>query len=529
MYQAEIIVLLFAAVAVLAVLACKLAVPYPIVLVIGGLALSFVPRLPEVQLNPNVVFYFILPALLYPAALFTSWRDFRRNLRPILMAAIGLVLVTMVATAWIAHTILPGLPWSAAFALGAIVSPPDAVAATAIFRRLGVPHRIHAIVEGESLVNDATALVALQFAVAALVTGTFSPSYAAARFVWAAAGGIGFGLLVGMAMRWVQSHLDDPPIQVTISLVTPFIAYLPAERLHASGVLATVTAGIFLGWHSPLTMTARTRLQAYAFWETISFLLNGFVFIVIGLQLPRILRALSVEALTGPIISAIIISAAVILVRFAWTIPAVYLGRLLLPAGARRSRDPISSWQYIAIFGWAGMRGVVSLAAAFALPIALSDGRPFPGRDYILFLTFSVILTTLVLQGLTLPLLIRKLGIREDAQADEEERRARLEANKAAIDFIENARADGKFSADAVGRLRAEYDERVEQLELCAENPDDCRGEIATPQYQRLQHQALRVERKTIIRLRNERVINDNALRHIQRDLDLAEARLTGE
>jgi CPA1 family monovalent cation:H+ antiporter len=526
MYQAEIIVLLFAAVAALAVLAHKISLPYPIVLVISGLALSFVPRLPEIRLNPDIVFYFILPALLYPAALFTSWRDFRRNLWPILMAAIGLVLVTTVAIAWIAHTILPGLPWAAAFALGAIVSPPDAIAATAIIRRLGVPHRVDAIIEGESLVNDATALVALQFAVAALVTGTFSPGQAALHFIWAAAGGIGFGLLVGMVMRWVQSHLDNPPIQVTISLITPFIAYLPAERLHASGVLATVSAGVFLGWHSPLMISARTRLQAYAFWEMIAFLLNGLVFIVIGLQLPRILHALSVESLTGPIITAMIISGAVILVRFAWVIPAVSLGRLV--SRERPSGDRISAWQEIALTGWAGMRGVVSLAAAFALPIALSDGRPFPGRNYILFLTFSVVLTTLVLEGLTLPLLIRKLGIQQDLEADEEERRARLEANKAAIDFIENARANGKFSADAVGRLHAEYDERVEQLELCAESPDDCRGEIATPQYQRLQSQALRVERKTIIRLRNERVINDDALRRIQRDLDLAEARLTG-
>jgi Na+/H+ antiporter len=526
MHQAEIIVLLFAAVAALAVLAHKISLPYPIVLVISGLALSFVPRLPEVRLNPDIVFYFILPALLYPAALFTSWRDFRRNLGPILMAAIGLVLVTMVTIAWIAHTILPELPWPVAFALGAIVSPPDAVAATAIIRRLGVPHRVDAIIEGESLVNDATALVALQFAVAALVTGTFSPGHAALHFVWAAAGGIGFGLLVGMVMRWVQSHLDDPPIQVTISLITPFVAYLPAERLHASGVLATVTAGMFLGWHSPLIMSARTRLQAYAFWEMIAFLLNGFVFIVIGLQLPSILHALSVESLTGPIITAMIISGAVILVRFAWLVPAVYLGRLV--TRGRRSHDRISAWQEIALTGWAGMRGVVSLAAAFALPVALNDGRPFPGRNYILLLTFSVILTTLVLQGLTLPLLIRKLGIEQDLEADEEERRARLEANKAAIDFIENARANGKFSADAVGRLHAEYDERLEQLELCAQSPDDCRGEIATPQYQRLQRQALRVERKTIIRLRNDRVINDNALRRIQRDLDLAEARLTG-
>jgi monovalent cation/hydrogen antiporter len=526
MHQAEIIVLLFAAVAVLAVVACKLRLPYPIVLVISGLALSFVPRLPEVKLNPNTVFYFILPALVYPAALFTSWRDFRRNLRTILLLAIGLVLTTMVAVAWIAHAVVPGLPWAAAFALGAIVSPPDAIAATAIIRRLGVPHRIQAILEGESLVNDATALVTLQFAIGALVTGTFSPSYAAARFVWAAVAGIGFGLLVGVVIRWIQSHLDDPPIQITISLVTPFIAYLPAERLHASGVLATVAAGIFLGWHSPLMISARTRLQVYAFWETVMFLLNGFVFIVIGLQLPGILQTLNRESLTGAVVSAIIICAAVILVRFAWVIPAAYLPRLL--SRKLRMRDPIPSWQNIVIVSWAGMRGVVSLAAAFALPLALTDGSSFPGRDYILFFAFSVIFTTLILQGLTLPLLIRKLGITHDGEADEEERRARLEANNAAIELIEELRANGKFSPDAVARLRAEYDERVEQLQLCAENPDDCRGEIATPQYQRLQRQALRVERQTIIRLRNERVINDDALRHIQRDLDLAEARLTG-
>jgi CPA1 family monovalent cation:H+ antiporter len=526
MHQAEIIVLLFAAVAVLAVVACKLRLPYPIVLVISGLAVSFVPRLPEVRLNPEIVFYFFLPALLYPAALFTSWRDFRRNLPQILLLAIGLVLVTTVTIAWIAHAIVPALPWAAAFALGAIVSPPDAIAATAIIRRLGVPHRIEAILEGESLVNDATALVALQFAVAALMTGTFSPGYAAVRFVWASAGGIAFGLLVAVVMRWVQSHLDDPPVQITISLLTPFVAYLPAERLHASGVLATVAAGIFIGWHSPVIVGPRFRLQAFAFWEMVVFLLNGFVFIVIGLQLPGILRALNRESLIGPIISGIIISGAVILVRFAWVIPATYLPRLL--SSKLRARDPIPPWQHVAIVSWAGMRGVVSLAAAFALPLALSDGSPFPYRDYILFLAFSVILTTLVLQGLTMPLLIRKLGIAHDGQADEEERRARLEANKAAIELIGKLRASGEFSPDTVDRLRAEYDERVEQLQLCAENPDDCRGEIATPQYQRLQGEALRVERQTIIRLRNERVINDDALRRIQRDLDLAEARLTG-
>src|SRR6266487_1184186 len=382
MHQAEIIVLLLTAVGVLAVLAHKITLPYPIVLVLGGLALSFVPRLPAVNLNPDVVFYFILPAIIYPAALFTSWRDFRRNLRPILLLAIGLVLVTTVTIAWIAHAIVPALPWAAAFALGAIVSPPDAIAATAIIRRLGVPHRIEAILEGESLVNDATALVALQFAVAALLTGRFSVAHATLEFIWVAAGGIAFGLLVGVAMRWVQRHLDDPPIQITISLLTPFVAYLPAERIHVSGVLATVAAGIFLGWHSPLIVTARYRLQAFAFWEMVVFLLNGFVFIVIGLQLPGILHALSGESLIGPIVTAIIISGAVVLVRIIWVIPATYLPRLLGLANGGSARDPIPRRQQAAIVAWSGMRGVVSLAAAFALPLTLSDGKSFPGRNY---------------------------------------------------------------------------------------------------------------------------------------------------
>src|SRR5438132_2140409 len=325
MHHAEIIVLLFAAVAGLAVVARKLALPYPVVLVLAGLALSFIPHLPQVRLDPNLVFFFFLPPLIYPAALFTSWRDFRRNLRPILLLAIGLVLFTTIAIACAAHSIAPSLPWAAAFALGAIVSPPDAVVATSVIRRLSVPHRIETILEGESLVNDATALVALQFAIAALLTGSFSLGHAAIRFTWVATGGIAFGLLVGLVMRWVQSHLNDPPIQVTVSLLTPFVAYLPAERLHISGVLATVAAGIFLGWHSPLIVTARYRLQAFAFWEMVVFLLNGFVFIVIGLQLPGILHALRGESLVRLITDGLLVSAAVVLVRIAWVFPATYL------------------------------------------------------------------------------------------------------------------------------------------------------------------------------------------------------------
>ena len=527
MHQAELITLLLMAVVALVLIAQKFSIPYPVFLVLSGLGLSFIPGLPVVKLNPELVFYFFLPALLYPVALTTSWRDFRRNLRNILLLAIGLVLITTFAVGWMAHAFVPGLPWAAAFALGAIVSPPDAVAATAVVERLSVPRRIVAILEGESLVNDATALVALQFAVAALLTGSFSPTAAAFEFIWVAGGGIGFGLLLGLAIRWVHRHLDDPLIQITISLLTPFAAYLPAERLHLSGVLSTGTVGIFLGWHSPLVVSARMRLQSQAFWEMVVFLLNGFVFIVIGLQLPSILQSLSGVSFLHLAKEALAISGTVTLVRFAWVFPAAYIPRLF--SKKIREREPFPSWRNVLIVAWSGMRGVVSLAAAFALPLAVNPTTPFPGRSYILFLTFCVILTTLVFQGLTMPILIRWLGVKDDGTTDEEERLARLEANKAAIETIERAALEFGISDEIVRRLRAEYADRIEQLRLCCGGAEgDRSGEIATFDYQKLQQRALAEERRTIIRLRNEQTINDDALRRIQRDLDLAEARLTG-
>jgi monovalent cation/hydrogen antiporter len=526
MQQAEVIAILLMLMAALVVIAKKLEVPYPVMLVLGGLAVSFIPRLPEVKLDPNLVFYFFLPALLYPTALFTSWRDFRRNLRPILLLAIGLVLTTMVVVAWVAHTIVPAIPWAAAFALGAIVSPPDAIAATAVIRRLSIPHRIEAILEGESLVNDATALVALQFAVAALMTGSFSLGHASLRFVLVAAGGIAFGLLIGFLMRAVQRRLDDPPVQITVSLLTPFLAYLPAERLHVSGVLATVAAGIYLGWHSPLIVKARYRLQAFAFWEMIGFLLNGFIFIAIGLQLPGILRAMSGESLITLVSDALLICVAVVVSRIAWVIPGVYLPRLL--SKKIRTHEPKPLWQNVALVAWSGMRGVISLAAAFALPFTLPDGTPFPGRNYILFFTFCVILVTLVGQGLTLPFLIRKLGIKDDGVIDEEERSARIAANEAAIVFLENTGASNGAAPEILQRLRAEYDDRLAQLHRCAAESGNRSGGIVTLDYQRLQQDALTTERQKIIQLRNKHVISDRALRRIQRDLDLAEARLLG-
>jgi monovalent cation/hydrogen antiporter len=310
-------------------------------------------------------------------------------------------------------------------------------------------------------------------------------------------------------------------------LITPFLAYLPAERLHVSGVLATVTAGILLGWYSPLIVRARFRLQVFAFWDTVVFLLNGFVFIVIGLQLPGILRELHGESLMRLIDNALIICGVVVLVRIVWVVVVTYVPRLL--SEKLRERDPAPPWQQVALITWAGMRGVVSLAAAFALPFALPNGTPFPGRSYILFFTFCVILVTLVGQGLTLPLLIRKLDIKDDGAIDEEERGARLEANKAAIAHIEKMSTRDDVSSEVAARLRAEYDDRIGQLQRCLESVEDRSGEVATPQYQQLQQEALGIERQVIIDLRNQRVINDRALRRIQRDLDLAEARLAGD
>ena len=521
MNQAEIICTLLIVVVALAIFAKKVALPYPVLLVIGGLVLGFVPGLPAIKLEPDLVFLFLLPPLLYPAALFTSWRDFRANLSPILLLAIGLVLLTTAFVAVVAHS-LTGLPWATAFILGAIISPTDAVAATAIANRLRVPQRIVTILEGESLVNDATALVAYRFAIAAMISGTFSLSEASLRFILVALGGTGIGLSVGWLASRLQRRLDDPPVQITISLLTPFAAYIPAERLHVSGVLAVVASGLFLGWRTPQFLTSRTRLNLYVFWEMMVFLLNGLVFILIGLQLPRLLHSLSGRSLKQLFWHGALISCATIVVRIAWVFTSTNVLRLI--SASLRKRDPYPAWQNLAIVAWTGMRGVVSLAAALALPLTLSDGSPFPGRDYILFITFCVILATLVLQGLSLPVVIRRLGMVDDGLANVEERTARLKANEAALAYLREV--DSQFPPDIMDRLRAEYDDRIRQLEVCASTAGDRSDESYAPSYQRLQQDALDVERRTIIQLRDEYVINDEVLRRIQSDLDHAEARL---
>lgn len=520
----EVVLGLLAAVAALTLLARKLPVPLPILQVVGGLFLGLIPGLPHARLSPDLVFLVFLPPLLYPAALFTSWRDFWANRRPIFLLAVGLVLFTTVAVGFLAHRLIPDFPLAAGLVLGAIVSPPDAIAATAIAQRLHVPRRIVTILEGESLVNDATALVAYRFAAAAVVTGSISWGQVSSQFFVVGIGGILIGLAVGYLTAIVQKRINDPPIEITLSLLTPFAAYLPAEHLGISGVLAVVAAGLHNGWHAPEYMTSRTRLQAGPVWEMIEFLLNGFIFILIGLQLPEVLRALSGRSTAQLVWYALVMSLAVILVRILWVFPATYLPRLLFPS--IRQHDPYPSWRHVAVVAWTGMRGVVSLAAALALPMTVQDGSPFPGRDLILFLTFIVILATLVLQGLSLPAFIRGLGITGDDIAEKEETSARLKANRAALARIDEIAASEEIPAAIIERLRAEYEDRIQQLESTDHDNGQVSRGLFSSNYERISRQALRVERDTILKLRNQRVINDEVLRRIQRDIDLAEARL---
>jgi Na+/H+ antiporter len=367
----EVIMGLLVAVSALALLSRKVPVPYPILLVLGGLLLALIPGLPVVRLNPELVFLFFLPPLLYPAAIFTPWRDFRANLRPIALLAVGLVLFTTVSVGFLAHYFIPDFPLAAGFVLGAIISPPDAIAATAIAQHLRIPRRIITVLEGESLVNDATALVAFRFGVAAVVTGVFSLAHATGQFFVVGIGGILIGLLVGIVTFWIQKPIDDPPIEITLSLLTPFAAYLPAEQLGVSGVLAVVTTGLYHGWRLPEFTTSRTRLQAGPVWEMIEFLLNGFIFLLIGLQLPEVLRHLSGRSIPQLVWYAAAISIAVILIRILWVFPATYLPRLLFKS--IRRRDPFPPWQHVMLVAWTGMRGVVSLAAALALPFTTAE------------------------------------------------------------------------------------------------------------------------------------------------------------
>jgi CPA1 family monovalent cation:H+ antiporter len=519
-----ILVGLLAAAAALLAVAQLVRIPYPILLVLGGLGLGFVPGIPRIELPPDLVLVAILPPLLYGTAFFTSLRELRANMRPIALLAIGLVLTTMLAVAAVAHAIIPGLTWPSAFVLGAIVSPTDPTAATAIAQRLGLPRRLIALIEGESLVNDGTALVAYRFAVAAVVSGSFSLAAASGRFVLNVIGGIAIGLAVGLVIRRVRRRLDNPPVEITISILSGYFAYLPAQAVGVSGILAAVTVGIYMGWHTPELTTPQTRLQGSAVWEILFFVLNALLFALVGLQLPAIIDALSGIS-TGTLIRyAVIVTVVVMVARFVWIFPATYLPRLL--SRRARERDPSLTWESPTVVAWSGMRGAVSLAAALALPLTTDSGTPFPDRELIVFLTFAVILGTLVVQGLTLPRLIHLLDLEEDRLAEKEEAKARIQAAEAALARLEELMEEDWVLEDTAERLRGLYTFRRERFRSRFEPEGDRSVEDRSANYQRLRHELLEAERRTVLELRRSGRIDDDVMRRVVRDLDLEDARL---
>jgi CPA1 family monovalent cation:H+ antiporter len=506
------------------VLVPKLRVPYPILLVLGGLALGFAPGLPEIDLPPDLVLVGVLPPLLYGAAFFTSLRDLRANVRPVGLLSVGLVLLTIIVVAVVAHELV-GLPWAAAFVLGAVVSPTDPIAATAIMHRLGVPRRIVNIVEGESLVNDGTALVAYRFAVVAAVSGTFSLWDAGGSFVLNVAGGVAVGLGVGWLVRQVRRRLDFPAAEVTISLLTGYFAYIPAELLGVSAVIAAVTVGIYMGWHTPELTTAEVRLMGDSAWEIVTFVLNALLFILIGLQLPGILDELGAYSSVELLWWALAIWLTVVLARWAWVYPAAWLPRRL--SRRIRERDPMPAPAQLALISWTGMRGGVSLAAALAIPLTTEAGEAFPGRSLILFLTFAVIFGTLVLQGLTLPAVIRLLRLEDDGvEAGRDEALARIRAAEAALARLEELVEEDWVREDTAERIRGSYGFRQSRFAAWLDGEDDGSIEARSQDFQRLRRELLAAERSAVQDLRRAGEISEEVARRVVRDLDLEDARL---
>ena len=521
----ELILGLMIAIAALSTVARLINVPYPILLVVGGVVLGVFPGLPEVELDPDLVLVLFLPPLLYAAAFFADLRDLRANLRPISLLAIGLVVATACGVALLAHALIDGMSWGAAFTLGAVVAPTDPLAAAAVARGQGAPRQIINVVEGESLINDGTALVLYRAAVAAVVGGSFSLLDASLEFVLGAVGGVAVGLAVGWPIAEVRKRLDDPPVEITISLATGFAAYLPAEQLGLSGVLAAVTAGIYLGWRAPEVSTANMRMQGRPVWELLVFLLNAILFILIGLQLPIVVDGLGRYSAAELAAYAALVYAAVIGIRLAW-VNTVPFGVRLLDPRLRRDPDRRSDWRSRLIVGWSGMRGSVSLAAALAIPLQTDGGEPFPERNLIIFLAFSVILASLVLQGLSLPALMNRLGIHDDGAEEREELQARIEVAQAALERLEQLAEEDWTRAETVERVRGMYEYRHRRFRARHEGDDSEGIEDRSVAYQQLVRGLLEAQRDAIVRLRNEGAISSEVMQRIERELDLEDSRL---
>jgi Na+/H+ antiporter len=525
----QTLLLLLVVVAAVAVVAKRLQIPPAILLVITGVVLALIPGLPPVNLAPDFVLLVILPPIVYSSAVAMSWREFRFNLRPISLLAVGCVLFTTIATAAIAHELL-GFSWSAGFVLGAIISPPDPVAPLSIARRLQLPRRLLVILEGEGLANDASALILYRFAVAAVCVGTFSLTQAAGTFATIIGGEIVWGIGVGWFMLRLRRWVQDPRVEVILSILTPFLAYWPPQHLGGSGVLATVTTGLYISWNGLKLISAATRLQGVFFWEFLMYLTEGFVFLITGLQARALIAGIRGDSLRDLTVSAGVVCGVVILARFVWMFPATYLPRWLIPAIARS--DPAPPWQWPFALAFTGVRGIVSLAAALAIPLTTDSGAAFPDRDRILFLTFSVILVTLVGQGLMLPSVIRALGLahagrRERHAARIEEADARRQAIEAAGRRLDQLIDERHLSEGVVQAVRSRLRDRRNYGEHQSEPEGDHRRLIDL--HDEIELLLISAERQEINELYRLGRLKDEARRRIERELDLREAQLSNE
>jgi len=517
----QLILLLLVVLVVVAVVAQRFNIAPSILLVIAGIALALVPGMPPITLAPELVLLVLLPPLIYSAGVSMSWREFCFNLRPITLLAFGCVVFTTCAVAAAVHYLL-GWPWGVAFALGAIVAPPDVVAPLAIARRLALPRRLLVVLEGEGLANDATALILYRFAVIAISTGAFSLAPAGTTFSLIVLGEIFYGVAAGWLSLRLRQWANNPRVEITLSLMTPYLAYWVPEHLGGSGVLATVAAGLYVSWNGPKLISAATRLQGIFFWDLIIYLIEGFVFLVTGLQARTLFEKAHDFPINELLIATAITAAIVIVARFVWVFPATYLPRWLIPSLARR--DPSPPWQQAFVLAFTGVRGVVSLAAALAIPLTIASGAPFPHRDLILFVTFGVIIITLVGQGLTLPTVIRWLGVGRHGEAEHRhEQQAELDARQAAIrasqQQLERLASERGLGADTIEILNARYDHRTR---LIPNNLNEGRDKVRLSNDLRLE--LIAAEREFLYGLLREGKITDESRRRLERDLDLEEA-----
>lgn len=499
-------------------------VPAPLLLVTAGLIGAYVPGVPDYTLDPHIVLPLILPPLLHTAALDSSYLDLRANARPVALLSVGYVLFATLVVGYIAYLLVPDLPLTAALVLGAVVAPPDAVAATAIARRLGLPNRITTILQGESLVNDATAITAYKVALAAAVGEGASWAGGIEEFALAALGGVGVGLVLMVPIHWLRTHLKEALLQNTLSLLIPFVAYAAAEQVGASGVLAVVVVALYLG-HRAWQVDFATRLQEAAVWKMAAFILESSVFLLIGLQLPYVLEDLGGYSVGQALWYAVGVFVTVVVVRFVWVFPATFLPRVL--SARIRVREPDTNWTGPVVVGWAGMRGVVSLAIAFSIPMT-AEGEPFPARNLVLFLTFTTVIGTLVIQGLTLPPLIRALKLpgRDTYAETLAEAQAQSEASSAAERRLDELLADERnaLPEPLADRLRTVMERRRNSVWERLGSVNEVTGESVDDTYRRLSREMIEAEREVFVQLRDERRIDDEMMRSLLRRLDLEEA-----